>query len=113
MCLEQFVNRSATEKSYVAGEKRFNEDFKTIQESFIWRKNQQNQIVAQLRQTQQVIKESHEVKTRQMQMFGNLRQLLELKYSTVTSDLEGSGAIYRGQDFGGDVGKGGMNRLVL
>jgi hypothetical protein len=39
-----------------------------------------------------------------------------LKYRTVTQDIQASGAaqnLLRGTDFGGDMGKGGINRLVL
>ena len=115
LLLDQQLQRATNEQSFIAGDRRFNEDFKTIQEWFQWRKNQQNQVIAQLRQTQSVIKESHDVKTRQMKMFSDLRMLLDIKYHTVTEDLQamGQGMEYRGTDFGGDVGKGGINRLVL
>ena len=115
LLLEQSLSRATNEQAFIAGDRRFNEDFKTQQEWFQWRKNQQNQVIAQLRQTQSVIKESHDVKTRQMKMFSDLRMLLDIKYATVTSDLqaEGAGMEYRGTDFGGNVGAGGINRLVL
>ena len=50
-----------------------------------------------------------------MKMFSDLRMLLDIKYATVTEDLQATGAghEYRGTDFGGDMGKGGINRLVL
>lgn len=109
---DALLKRIEFERSCRNDESKLNKDYKTLKNWYTWRMEQQDSIIRDFRNRQKTIKENHEINSQQVKMFGDLRKLLALKCSIVQDELGGRGAL-RGRDLGGEIGVGGVNRLVL
>ena len=110
---ESQLKRIATEQSCRNGDKRFNNEFSSLQENYNWKMQQQTKAITDLRNHQKALKENHENSSKQVKMFADLKRLLALKARVVEDEVGGKGNGLRGKDLGGDIGVGGVNRLVL
>ena len=107
------LKRVTTEQSCRNGEKKFSAEFASLQENYNWKLQQQTKLTAELRNHQKSLKENHENSSKQVKMFSDLRKLLNLKQKVAEEENGDSRNNLRGKDLGGDIGVGGVNRLVL
>ena len=110
---ESQLKRITTEQSCRNGDKRFSNEFSSLQENYNWKLQQQTKLITDLRNHQRSLKENHENSSKQVKMFADLKRLLALKARVVEDEIGGKTNSLRGKDLGGDIGVGGVNRLVL
>jgi intraflagellar transport protein 81 len=107
------LKRITTEQSCRNGEKKFSSEFNSLFENYSWKLQQQTKLMSELRNHQKSLKENHENSSRQVKMFSDLRKLLSVKAHIVEEEVGDKRNALRGKDLGGDIGVGGVNRLVL
>lgn len=107
------LKRVTLEQSCRNGEKKFSSEFPSLKDNYEWKLQQQTKLIAELRNHQRSLKENHENSSRQVKMFGDLKKLLAVRAAVVEEEVGGQRNALRGKDLGGDVGVGGVNRLVL
>ena len=110
---ESQLKRITLEQSCRAGERKFSNEFASLQENYNWKLQQQNKLIAELRNHQKSLKENHENSSKQVKMFSDLRKLLGVKVRVIDDEVGDKRNVLRGKDLGGDIGIGGVNRLVL
>lgn len=110
---ESQLKRITTEQSCRNGEKKFSSEFTSLQENYNWKLQQQTKLIAELRSHQRSLKENHESSSKQVKMFSDLSRLLALKAKVIEDEIGDKRHVLRGKDLGGDIGVGGVNRLIL
>lgn len=106
------LQRVLHERACRNGERRFNQEFKSLQEYYNYTLNRQNSETTELRSKQKNIKESHDINSTQVKMFENLRKLLSYKIKVLQEEISSPNEM-RGRDLGGESGMKGVNRLVI
>lgn len=107
------LKRLENEQACRKGEKKLNAEYSSLQECYNIKQDQQTKLVAELRNKQKIIKENHETNSRQVRLFSDLKRLLDLKVRINEEERGGQRHALRGKDLGGEIGVGGVNRLVL
>lgn len=107
------LKRVNAEQSCRNGEKKFSNEFSSLKENYEWKMQQQAKLLTELRGSQKNLKENHEFSSRQVKMFADLKKLLGVRAGVVEEEVGDKNKALRGRDLGGDVGVGGVNRLVL
>lgn len=113
---DALLQRATNEQAFQTGERRLSAGAKSIKDLYQTRMTEQAAISNEMRKNQKIIKETSEVNSRQVKLFSDLRKLLMLKSQLVKMDVHATGVarnMLRGRDLGGEVGVGGVNRLVL
>ena len=110
---ESQLKRLTIEQSCRAGEKKFSSEFTSLLENYNWKLQQQNKLISELRNHQKSLKENHENSSKQVKMFSDLRKLLAIKVRVIDDEVGDKRHALRGKDLGGDIGVGGVNRLIL
>jgi intraflagellar transport protein 81 len=113
---DALLQRATNEQSFQSGEKRMGAQTKSIKEVYQARMTDQQNLSNDMRKNQKIIKETSEVNSRQVKLFNDLRRILQLKSRLVKQDVQATGVarnMLRGRDLGGEVGVGGVNRLVI
>lgn len=107
------LNRVKSEQACRNGEKKFSSEFNSLKENYDNKSQQQTKLLAELRNVQKNLKENHEFSSKQVKMFADLKKLLAIRAGVVEEEVGDKSKALRGRDLGGDVGVGGVNRLVL
>jgi intraflagellar transport protein 81 len=110
---DALLNRVKTEQACRNGEKKFSSEFNSLKENYDNKSQQQAKLLADLRGVQKGLKENHEFSSKQVKMFADLKKLLGVRAGVVEDEVSDKSKALRGRDLGGDVGVGGVNRLVL
>lgn len=110
---ESIIKRVQNEEGCRNGEKKFSSEFNSLKENYDSKFQLQNKLLAELRGCQKNLKENHEFSSRQVKMFGDLKRLLTIRAGVVEEEINDKQKALRGKDLGGDIGVGGVNRLVL
>ncbi|CAG9333308.1 unnamed protein product [Blepharisma stoltei] len=107
------LKRLLNEQACRNGERKLSSEYNSLQECYNIKQEQQTKLISDLRNKQKMIKETHDTNSRQVKLFSDLRRFLDLKIRVTEEENRGQGRALRGRDLGGEIGVGGVNRLVL
>ena len=110
---DSLIKRVKVEEGCRTGERKFSSEFASLKENYEAKMQQQAKLLTELRGHQKNLKENHEFGSRQMKMFSDLKRLLAVRAGVVQEEVGDKQKALRGKDLGGDIGVGGVNRLVL
>jgi intraflagellar transport protein 81 len=97
-------------------DQHYSKEYKTLKEWYGRKIEAEVKQSNELRASQKSIKESAEFNSVQMRQFSDLRHLLNLKLRLAEDEMDPTmiaKKALRGRDMGGEIGMGGVNRLVI
>lgn len=104
------------EQTCQSTDQHYSKEYKTLKDWYSRKIEEEVKHSNELRSSQKNIKESAEYNSVQMRQFSDLRQLFSLKMRLVEDEMDPNmiaKRALRGKDMGGEIGMGGVNRLVI